>query len=106
RKTPLRSQPQKNMKMYAAMNARTNRFTSWDVDLSSHARIGLVDRADHCAGNRELDQVTGNPAAEDLGRQRLYRESDQVSAGIYQRYQDSEHRAGACATCGDKSCIK
>src|SRR5580704_1779760 len=70
----------------------------------SMRRRWLVDRADECACNRELDQVAHNPAAEDLGRQRLYRKSDQVSAGIYQRYQNRERRARAWATTGDKTC--
>jgi hypothetical protein len=69
----------------------------------SMRRGWLVDRADDCARNRELDQVAHNPAAEDLGRQRLYRKSNQISADIYQRYQNRERRARAWATTMDKT---
>ena len=54
-----------------------------DIVLSRAGRSRFIYRADHGAGNRELDQVAGDPAAENLGRQRLYRESNQVSATIY-----------------------
>ena len=71
------------------MNAKMNRFIiRCDLNLSCRARFGFIKRPDDCAGNRELDQVAGNPAAEDLGRQWLHREGDEVSAGVYQRYQD------------------
>src|ERR1700730_9894226 len=70
----------------------------------SMRRRCVVDRADDRACNCELDQVANTPAAEDLGRQRLYRESDQISAGIYQRDQNRQRRARAWATRGDKTC--
>src|SRR5213592_233403 len=113
------------MNTYAAMNARMNRFMNsftpkvYRVATTranplrraflykrSMRRRWLVDRADDCACNRELDQVAHKPAAENLGRQRLYRKSDQVSAGIYQRYQNRQRRAGAWAAPGDKTCTK
>jgi len=54
---------------------------------------GLIDHANNCTGNRELDQVARDPTAKDLCRQRLYCERDQVGAGINQRHQDSQLRA-------------
>src|SRR5205823_3669426 len=125
RKTPLSSQPQAKMNTGAAMNARMNRFMNsftpkvYRVATTranplrraflykrSMRRRWLVDRADDCASNRELNQVANNPTAEDLGRQGLYRESDQVSSGIYQRYKNRQRRAGAWATPRDKTCTK
>ena len=55
----------------------------------------FVDTADDGACDRELYQVANDPTAEDLGCQRLYRESDQVSAGIDQRDQNRQRRARA-----------
>src|SRR5204863_7506037 len=111
------------MKMNAAMNARMNRFIGCyllkPIKLGrakpnplrraflykrSMRRRWLVDRADDCARNRELNQVAHDPTAKDLGRQRLYRKSDQVSSRIYQRYQNRQRRAGAWATSRDKTC--
>src|SRR5207237_8260742 len=92
------------MNTYAAMNARMNRFmNSFTLKVyrvattranplrraflykRSMRRRWLVDRADNCASNRELNQVADNPTAAEHGRRGLYVESDPVSSAIDQR---------------------
>src|SRR6266478_1177743 len=69
------------MKINAAKNATMNRFI-------------------------KLDLVPHDPTAEDLRRQRLYCEHDQIGTSIYQRHQNSQLRAPACAASRDKFCAK
>ena len=94
------------MKRTSNAHCRTSNAQFFRSSLRRPCRRRLVDCADNCARNRELDQVPDNPAAQDFSSQRLYRVEDEIITNIDEHHQEGEASRGACATCGNKSCAK
>src|SRR5439155_19297210 len=66
----------------------------------------LVNRANDCAGNRELDHATRDPAPKELRRQGLDRERDHMGTCIRQPHKTAQFRAGAYAAGGNEADTK
>src|SRR5262249_29487999 len=64
---------------------------------SGGAFARLIDRADDCARDCELNHGTDDPAANDFRRQGLDRERNEVWPCIHQAHQNAQRRIGACA---------
>ena len=83
------------------------RFWKRDSALRYRLRLGrFVNRPNNRTGDPEFEQVTHKPAAEDFARQWVHRKRDQVVANKHQPYQDSQHRACACAAHWNKAGVK